>query len=107
MINHYSNKTSEIHLSLHFLHMAHKTAIFNTGNPLESRISSQLSTSTDRTAVEDKGISVVCLSLRLLSTASSTQPGLMKDHGQQARASENFAGPVDFETPRPDFNQGF
>ena len=27
--------------------------------------------------------------------------GLMKDHGQQARASENFAGPVDFETPRP------
>ena len=26
----------------------------------------------------------------------------MKDHGQQARASENFAGPVDFETPRPD-----
>ena len=25
----------------------------------------------------------------------------MKDHGQQARASENFAGPVDFETPRP------
>ena len=30
------------------------------------------------------------------------QPGLMKDHGQQARANENFAGPVDFETPRPD-----
>ena len=28
--------------------------------------------------------------------------GLMKDHGQQARVSENFAGPVDFETPRPD-----
>ena len=27
----------------------------------------------------------------------------MKDHGQQARASENFAGPVDFETPRPDW----
>ena len=26
----------------------------------------------------------------------------MKDHGQQARASENFAGPVDFERPRPD-----
>ena len=26
----------------------------------------------------------------------------MKDHGQQARASENLAGPVDFETPRPD-----
>ena len=26
----------------------------------------------------------------------------MKDHGQQARASENVAGPVDFETPRPD-----
>ena len=26
----------------------------------------------------------------------------MKDHGQQATASENFAGPVDFETPRPD-----
>ena len=25
----------------------------------------------------------------------------MKDHGQQARASENLAGPVDFETPRP------
>ena len=25
----------------------------------------------------------------------------MKDHGQQARASENFAGRVDFETPRP------
>ena len=32
----------------------------------------------------------------------SIEPGLMKDHGQQARASENFAGPVDFETPRPD-----
>ena len=30
------------------------------------------------------------------------KPGLMKDHGQQARVSENFAGPVDFETPRPD-----
>ena len=28
--------------------------------------------------------------------------GLMKDHGQQARASENFARPVDFETPRSD-----
>ena len=28
--------------------------------------------------------------------------GLMKDHGQQARASENFAEPVDFETPGPD-----
>ena len=26
----------------------------------------------------------------------------MNDHGQQARASENFAGPVDFKTPRPD-----
>ena len=26
----------------------------------------------------------------------------MKDHGQQARASENFAGPVDFETRRSD-----
>ena len=26
----------------------------------------------------------------------------MKDHGQQGRAGENFAGPVDFETPRPD-----
>ena len=26
----------------------------------------------------------------------------MKDHDQQASASENFAGPVDFETPRPD-----
>ena len=25
----------------------------------------------------------------------------MKDHGQLARASENFARPVDFETPRP------
>ena len=30
------------------------------------------------------------------------QAGLMKDNGQQDRASENFAGPVDFETPRPD-----
>ena len=29
-------------------------------------------------------------------------PGLMKDHGQQVRAIGNFAGPVDFETPRPD-----
>ena len=29
-------------------------------------------------------------------------PGLMKDHGQQARVSVNFAEPVDFETPRPD-----
>ena len=26
--------------------------------------------------------------------------GLMKDHGQEARANENFAEPVDFETPR-------
>ena len=26
----------------------------------------------------------------------------MKDHDQQASASENFAGPIDFETPRPD-----
>ena len=26
----------------------------------------------------------------------------MKDHDQHARASENFAGPVDFETPGPD-----
>ena len=26
----------------------------------------------------------------------------MKDHGQKARASKNFAGPVDFETQRPD-----
>ena len=26
----------------------------------------------------------------------------MKDHGQQARASEIFAGPVDFKTPRLD-----
>ena len=31
------------------------------------------------------------------------QSGLIKDHGQLARASENFAGPVDFETPRPDW----
>ena len=31
------------------------------------------------------------------------QPGLMKDHGQLARPSDNFAGPVDFETPRPDW----
>ena len=31
-----------------------------------------------------------------------SQTGLMKDHGQQARVSEHFAGPVDFETPRPD-----
>ena len=27
------------------------------------------------------------------------ESGLMKDHGQQARSSENLAGPVDFETP--------
>ena len=26
----------------------------------------------------------------------------MKDHGQQARASEHFAGPVDSETPQTD-----
>ena len=31
----------------------------------------------------------------------------MKDHGQQARASEHFAGPVDFETPRPDLHVHF
>ena len=31
----------------------------------------------------------------------------MKDHGQQARASENFAGSVDFETPRPDLQVHF
>ena len=31
----------------------------------------------------------------------------MKAHGQQARASENFAGPVDFETPRPDLPVDF
>ena len=30
----------------------------------------------------------------------------MKDLGQQAR-SENFAGPVDFETPRPDLSVHF
>ena len=35
-------------------------------------------------------ITVNCKSLWLY-------PGLIKDHGQQARASENFAGPVDFE----------
>ena len=35
-------------------------------------------------------------------TQDKSCAGLMKDHGQQARASENFAGPVDFETPRPD-----
>ena len=35
-------------------------------------------------------------------SSGTLRPGLMKDHGQQARASENVAGPVDFETPRPD-----
>ena len=35
-------------------------------------------------------------------TDKCTHSGLMKDHGQQARASENFAGPEDFETPWPD-----
>ena len=34
------------------------------------------------------------------------QPGLMKDHRQQARASENFAGPLDIETSRPDLPVG-
>ena len=34
------------------------------------------------------------------SMLPDSRSGLMKDHGQQA--SENFAGPVDFETPRPD-----
>ena len=38
----------------------------------------------------------------LYRSIGGCSPGLMKDHGQQARASENFAGPVDFETPRPD-----
>ena len=28
----------------------------------------------------------------------------MKDHGQQARACEHFAGPVDFETPQAQQN---
>ena len=37
-----------------------------------------------------------------IDSPGALYPGLMKDHGQQARASENFAGPVDFETPRPD-----
>ena len=32
-------------------------------------------------------------------SVDTIRAGLMKDHGQQARASENFAGPVDFETP--------
>ena len=32
----------------------------------------------------------------------SLKAGLMKDNGQPVRDSENFAGPVDFETPRPD-----
>ena len=35
-----------------------------------------------------------CMTGRIYRTGSS-QAGLMKDHGQQARASENFAGPVD------------
>ena len=30
------------------------------------------------------------------------EAGLMKDHGQQASGGENFAGPVNFETPRAD-----
>ena len=38
----------------------------------------------------------------MLRYVTDLQSGLMKDHGQQARASENFAVPVDFETPRPD-----
>ena len=33
---------------------------------------------------------------------SALQTGLMKNHDQQVRASEHFAGPVEFETPRPD-----
>ena len=31
----------------------------------------------------------------------------MKDHGQHARASENFVRPVDFVTPRPDLPVNF
>ena len=42
------------------------------------------------------------LSIKVTPDRIQQLPGLMKDHGQQARASENFAGPVDFETPRPD-----
>ena len=40
--------------------------------------------------------------INFFSGVHGLESGLMKDHGQQARASENFAGPVDFETPRPD-----
>ena len=38
----------------------------------------------------------------IITLSTRVNSGLLKDHGQQARASENFAGPVDFETPRPD-----
>ena len=38
----------------------------------------------------------------IITATLESEPGLLKDLGQQARASENFAGPVDFETPRPD-----
>ena len=37
----------------------------------------------------------------------TSQSGLMKDHNQQARACENFAGPVDFEIPRSDLTVHF
>ena len=42
------------------------------------------------------------MSFSLTSLLEQSRSGLMKDHGQQARASVNFAGPVDFETTRPD-----
>ena len=44
---------------------------------------------------------------RFLFVKHRLAPGLMKDHGQQARASENFAGPVYFETPRPELTVHF
>ena len=39
--------------------------------------------------------------------ADRSRAGLMKDHGQLTRASENFAGPVDYETLRPDWSVHF
>ena len=56
---------------------------------------------TDYRVLDDFALTVCFFSLSCIDVKTSS-PGLMKDHDQQARASENFAGPVDFERPRPD-----
>ena len=57
---------------------------------------------TSETSVKRAKLKIFIDLFKNLSLVSDDRlkSGLMKDHGQQARASENFAGPIDFETPR-------